>query len=169
MSVSACALGLTMRRLAQHEPDITDEIDGHFGDGGVWQWLTGFEPMLWQLNAMVARLPKGWRGNGDPQVWLNALHDHIPTEMLEWFSKYVIYGPGDANEGIPENRPNRNRVEAVLPNGVPAKLCAAIVVRRFVDQHGSDYTYSDTRVSEALNLYRNIRAMDREQERQQKR
>ena len=156
-NTSACALGLIMRRLTAHELDLRDAVVGWFG-GDVAEWLRGFEPTLRELERRVARLPKGWRGNGDNQKWMNALQDHIPEELLQRF-RVAVTTSGTKGLG------QRNIVDARLHAGVPAKLYAAAWTQRRVKWYGEyeAYTYSDTRIEELDRVYADTRRSDRKQ------
>jgi hypothetical protein len=80
---SACALALFMRRLARHEPDITDEIDACFGDGGPLSWINSYPGHLCQLRLAIDALPRDWWALG-AEGRVRSVHARFPPDILAW-------------------------------------------------------------------------------------
>ena len=88
--LSVCALALLMRKLGRYELDVYDEIKQNFAGGDVVRWANGPRAQCWQIRKAIDRMPRGWKGGGDPQVWMTALHAHMPEYCLDWIEKEVV-------------------------------------------------------------------------------
>lgn len=87
---SACTLALVVRRLTGHEMDLYDEIKRHFAGGDV-VWCVDSPPgRCRMIRRAIERMPRGWKGGGDPHVWITALHAHMPDYHLEWIEKEIV-------------------------------------------------------------------------------
>ena len=147
---SACALQLFVRRLARYELDVYDEILAGFG-GDVRQWLRSYEQMSRAMKCAIGRMPSGWGGCGGGRVWqrwLNALHDHIPEELLDWMrdevigtSRWQLTDPDFASR-LPA------LVDTLFPVEDVRRLYVAAFVRRATehDEGAGGYVYSDARI-----------------------
>lgn len=147
---SACALQLFVRRLARYELDVHDEIVASFG-GDVWRWLKSFEQMSRAMKCAIGRMPNGWRKYVHPPIWhmwLNALHDHIPEELLDWMRDEVV-GTSRWQLTDPEFGSRLPSLVDTLSSVDDVRgLYVAAFVRR-ATEHGwepSNYVYSNSRV-----------------------
>lgn len=147
---SACALQLFVRRLARYELDVHDEIVAGFGCD-VRQWLRSYEQMSRAMKCAIGRMPNGWRGYSHVPIWpiwLNALHDHIPEELLDWMRDEVVgtswrqLTDPDFASRLPALAAAFSSVEDVR------KLYVAAFVQRATehDEGAGGYVYSDARI-----------------------
>jgi len=83
-----------MRKLARHELDMYDEVKRHLARGDVVRWVNGPMAQCWQARRAIERMPRGWKGCGDPQVWITAIHNLFPHDLLLWAIRTTCFSCG---------------------------------------------------------------------------
>lgn len=145
---TACELGMLMRRLWGHEPDLVDGVLAFFDDNAA-NWADGLPGHLWRLRQLAMRLPKGWRGRNNPDRWLNALHNNIPREVWQWFYDHLVPELKLPTVAMVSRNPtlatNIDTFMRTFNKSDGLKIWTAIYHLRAFSAYGHlEYTYSDS-------------------------